>query len=94
MSSDSSADPPSYARERKDGEATYASSSTAPTASIAAAVASEHAVFTDGPAPIEEELAPFSSVVDSMLTDLYQITMTYAYWKAERQDEHRSEREQ
>lgn len=35
-----------------------------------------------------DPFAPSSAVVDAMLTDLYQITMAYAYWKSERHEEH------
>ncbi len=34
-----------------------------------------------------DDFLPTSSFVDPMLTDLYQISMTYGYWKTGRQDE-------
>eukprot|EP00752_Nemacystus_decipiens_P007286 g6520.t1 len=34
------------------------------------------------------EMAPFNSLVSALLTDMYQVTMSYAYWRAGRQDEH------
>jgi len=39
---------------------------------------------TDDPPKIER---PFNSLVTPLLTDLYQITMAYSYWKAKRCDE-------
>jgi hypothetical protein len=36
---------------------------------------------------LRDSFRPFSTLVDSMLTDLYQITMAYAYFKADRQEE-------
>jgi len=39
---------------------------------------------TDDPPKIEK---PFNSLVTPLLTDLYQITMAYSYWKAKRSDE-------
>lgn len=34
-----------------------------------------------------DELKPSSAYVDSLLTDLYQLTMCYAYWRTGKQDE-------
>lgn len=74
-------------------------SATAASAAASAAAASPASSFAGdslrSPSPSSaaadgvDEFAPFSSVVDSMLTDLYQITMAYAYWKADRHQEHR-----
>lgn len=38
--------------------------------------------------PNDPSLRPYSNFVDSLLTDLYQITMLYAYWKSKRHDDH------
>lgn len=34
------------------------------------------------------EERPTNCLVNPMLTDMYQISMSYAYWKADRQNEH------
>ncbi|CAM9831420.1 unnamed protein product [Scytosiphon promiscuus] len=35
-----------------------------------------------------KELVPLNSLVSALLTDMYQITMSYAYWRAGRHNEH------
>lgn len=46
----------------------------------------EHDALSPPPSP--PDYHPMSSLVDAMLTDLYQITMAYAYWRNKRHKEH------
>ena len=47
------------------------------------------ALFEELKASVEDEkhMRPTSSFVDAMLTDLYQITMAYAYWMSGRHED-------
>ncbi len=49
---------------------------------------SPSAPYVSSSSSTRDPFAPSSAVVDAMLTDLYQITMAYAYWKSERHEEH------